>query len=312
MGLRGMHEAGAAVSGGPAPRKRRGTPRAVSKDVNDPAFPHGTERGYFRGCKQRCCLDGKRKAQKRRDIFAQRGVRLTMPVGPVRDRVQALMASHVGFTVAALSRASGVNQRTVGQLLSGETKDRIRTVTALALMEVTPAQIAAECRMVPSKRPHQQVMSMMALGWTGAWISMRLGHSESCGTGAPQFMYHRWDWMTRDLAGRIDALAREVGDRPGPSSRTATRARKRGWFVPGAYDNEGNLLPGAVRTDDRREAAAEEAEQRVLLRARVAEMRSRRMQPADIAAALSVPKSRVDAAVRWLDRHADATCQQGA
>lgn len=243
----------------PAPQ-RRGSPRRVTKDVTDPEFPHGTERGYFRGCKEHCCVEGKRRTNARRALLKNRGVPLTMPVGPVHAHVMALLA-HDGFTVAAVARAADVAPKTVWQITRNDT-ERVRYGNANRLLALTADAVAAECRLVPSKKPIQQVKSMMRLGHRGQWIGARLGYAESCGTGAPQFVYKRTAYLTRDLADRIDALAREVGDRPGPSPLTAKRAAARGWHVPGAYDDNGDLIPWAVRLDERAEAAAEAREQR--------------------------------------------------
>lgn len=277
----------------------------MTKDVDDPAFPHGTERGYFRGCRVECCLEGKRLARKRRALLEARGTRLSTPVGPVRSHVQWLLSVDPAFSVAALARAADVAPKTVWSIDRGDV-ERVRTVNASRILALEPGDVARECRMVPSHKPLQQVKSMMRLGHRGEWIGARLGYARSCGTGAPQFVYKDYGWMTRGLADRIDALAREVGDSIGPSPITAKRAARRGWRVPGAYDERGDLIPGAARDDttDDVEGRAEQQEQRRLRDDQVHALYGRGVRPAAIMDHLSLSSQQVYGSLKRLSRQA--------
>jgi DNA-directed RNA polymerase specialized sigma24 family protein len=88
---------------------------------------------------------------------------------------------------------------------------------------------------------------MMALGYSGRWIAEQLGHRGQ--TNVAFILQHRTQ-VTLEMAQRVDALARRVGDRPGPSERARRSAYRSGWRVPGAYTDEGDLIPGAALADE--------------------------------------------------------------
>ncbi len=217
----------------------------VTRDPNHPDFPHHTERGYARGCRSQCCSLVKSRAEKTRNLRRYHGIRTVIDAAPTTEHLARLLASHGDVNGSCIAKAAGVNARTVYQLASGK-QQSLNVRTAQALLAVTVQAALAHAATVDATGPRRQVQSMMALGWTGSWIAEQLGHKHS-GTGPPQFFYGHGasgsltSRMTRDLADRISALAERVGDTPGPSSSTAKRSKARGWHVPGAYGDDGEL-----------------------------------------------------------------------
>jgi DNA-binding CsgD family transcriptional regulator len=254
----------------------------VVRDVTHPDFPHGTERGYSRGCHEDCCATAKARATKIRTIRKARGIRVRTDAGPMREHLRALLAADDLVTLEGIARAAQVTSSSLSQVFQIETRTMVRSTTALAVLRLTVEDVLPHESYVRLDRPRQQVQSLMALGWTGPWISERLG-IKSTGTGPPDFMYRRANRMTRELADKIDALYREIGDRPGPSRLTAMRSASRGWHVPGCYDEDGTFLPWAVRQSDEIEAAKQRKIEIAERREQVWALTEQGLQPQEIA-----------------------------
>lgn len=218
----------------------------VTKDVTDPAFPHGQERGYFRGCKSECCVRAHSREAKRRALLSMRGVTARVDAGPIREHLAHLVSLDSTFHLTAIATASGVLHKTVWDISRGNT-EMVSQRNAARLLAVTPEQIRAATWRVPADKARAQVRGMMAQGWPGTWICERLGYTNPK-SRQPVFMYAKTNHLTRDLADRVDALAAEVGGSIGPSHITATRSKRRGWWPLAALDEDGTLnlrgLPG--------------------------------------------------------------------
>ena len=212
----------------------------VAMDIADSAYPHGTERGYYR-MRHRCgpCARAHTKAGQLRDLAADRETPAAMLL---RTHEHLLMLLDYGSVNDICRAASGVrNVKAVVSLASGEAQYAWRA-TMTSLLATTPEQVTGSVYMAPDAERRlaiQRVRSMQALGWSITWQRQRIGVDLS-GFAC------RYPQVTRAVVGRIAALAVEVGDRRGPSALTASRARRSGWYVPGAYDEAGNLIPGAA------------------------------------------------------------------
>lgn len=262
----------------------------MTKDVTDPEFPHGTERGYFRGCHARCCVHAHSKAQTLREMAVARDGHL--------DDLMALAQTHLlrlldYGTIRDIEHAAQVDPRTTRKVRDG-TIEHIRRATVMRLLQTTPADVAAGSKWGNKKLALQQSRSMMRLGYTLKWQTERTGVNMR-----DMPMYER---ISKRSAEKIAALAAEVGDREGPSRVTAERARRQGWHVPGAYDEHGDLIPWAVRVDERAEAAAEEREQRRADYERIQALYERGVMPADIVDATGLSVNTVQAALKARSR----------
>lgn len=235
----------------------------------DPAFPHGTDKGYGRGCKCTACLAGHNRTRKRNLLRNLRGE--TAPLtrvdpGPAADAV-ARLAEHV--SVVAIAHTAAVTHNTVWSLLRRDPDHTIARRTEVALLALTVEQVRQvmpDHMLVSSKRAAQRVRSMQALGYRGQWLAARLG---SPGQAGVPFLCRKTEWITRGLERKVDALAAEIGDRwatpenSGMEARNIARVRahaaRQGWHVPGAYDDDGNLIPGAARTPEYEQQVAQGA-----------------------------------------------------
>lgn len=263
-------------------------PHPVIRDVKHPDFPHGTERGYFRGCSDRCCVTAHSRESKRRALGALRGQKALTNAAPVREHLAALLDQDSALSAKTISTATGLDYGTIYDLMQGRT-ERLRAVNAGPLMALTLADLRAVGYKVPAKKARQEVKSMMRLGWSGAWICERLGYAPKSHSRMPIFMYSKTDYITRALADKVHALAAEVGDRHGPSRLTALRSERRGWHVPGAYDDNGDLIPGAAREGNEEEVVRQGRALNIAIRRRtVAQWTEEGLLAADIAERLGV------------------------
>lgn len=216
----------------------------VIKDPTHPDFPHGEERGYFRGCKRDCCRDAHIRAGKRRQYLQKQGRPVTVPAGPVREHVRALLAA--GVTRGAILRAADhpMDLRSLCDLLgNGErpsTQERIAAPLARSLLAVSADDALACLPYVDKTESVRLIRCLQAQGWTLRYIASRLTPD---GTAkAPGFLSdHACATVRAATARAVRALADEIGDRQGPSKRTAIIARRHGFYPLIAYDDDGVL-----------------------------------------------------------------------
>ena len=222
----------------------------VVKDVTDPAFPHGEERGYWRGCEDACCLDAHSRASKVRALRRMRSGGSQVPVGPLREHVRSLTA-HAGVTTRVVARVAGLSSDTLYGITGGAYKT-VRLPTAEAILAVTYQRVLEHLSpdaLVPTFRPRQQVYSMMAQGWSGVWIVTQIeANGNPSGQTALYFIKKNSPYCTVDTANKVAALAERVGASEGPSPHARSAARRKGYWPLAAYDDDGTLnfrrLPG--------------------------------------------------------------------
>jgi DNA-binding CsgD family transcriptional regulator len=205
----------------------------------DPAFPHNTERGYFRGCKGDCCLRAHNRAGLIRDLRQREEGHVFDMLAKAQAHLLSLMEP--GVTINDLTRASGLSWKVLHPVLAGHALET-RRPQLRKMLALTAEEIQAKTYWGDRKRARQQIGSLQRLGWTLEWMTKQVG--VNCRD------IDLYEKMTRTTADRIDRLYREIGDRRGPSTITAMRAKRAGWRVPGAYDDKGNLIPGAALDDE--------------------------------------------------------------
>jgi hypothetical protein len=161
-----------------------------------------------------------------------------------------------GATVHLIGRLSGVTSDTVQAIADSDSGDGGReflcTRSAMALMAVTPEQVATAAAWVPSRAVEWKLWSLRAGGWTS--VALR---AELTAHGRRDISVADVDFngplVRRSTADEIDWLFERLRDTPGGSGHAATRAARKGWRTPDHYDDEGNLLPHDVLSGRRDE-----------------------------------------------------------
>lgn len=185
----------------------------VTKDIGD--TEHGTRTGYVKGCHCDPCTEANRVKEVQRAARAAAGGPTTdlVDAGVARTHLNSLYDAGRGATQKALSRASGLNVKTIAQLLSGETK-RILAETEAVICALTGA--AARAAAAPGTRvdagPTWELLDdMVRRGWPKSWIARELGLGASVQFGKAT--------VTAENAEKVAALHRKLGDRVAPPRR---------------------------------------------------------------------------------------------
>lgn len=252
-------------------------------------WKHGSISGYklCNGGGRNAC-DACRDANKQRakDIRERKKTGQPHPndqVNPAHAvKVVAALRSR-GYSNSAVGRLSGVPVSCIHRLAHGDAKfvtreTSSRLTTALAYADAHPGAGRKDLNVSASKS-HQQMRSLAALGWSLSWQRRQLGFSG--GVGA-----FRYGTISRRNAEKVQRLYDQFSGTPGPSKLAANHARRLGWHVPLAYDDDGRLIPGAIPNDLTR--AAERREDRQARVAQVEHLTRLGLSTAEIAVRLGV------------------------
>jgi hypothetical protein len=229
-------------------------------DPADPDFPHGTATGYAKGCHRASpcpatptCTTAHRRlaklARARRLGVVAPGPTTRVPAAGLSGHIRTLMAAP-GTTLNMIATVSGTHPQTVRACAEG--RGRISRAAAEKIRATTPAMMG-DTLIPATPKLIQLLRSMQAQGWSRAWQGRQLGcHPDTLGKIARGGQAK----VAARLAARVAALAREVEAKQGPSRSAAIRARNAGWHPLAAYDEDGELIPCAVRDErvERRKA----------------------------------------------------------
>jgi len=251
-----------------------GTP--VTRDLDGPAFPHGENRGYRRGCRRECCRAAHAATQKRERWRRHAGLCRLVPAEPVAVHVDALLA--VVPVYRAVARAAGVSDHTV-RGLHLRRFGRIGAEVAAALLAVRPERLRA--RDGSPEHYAWRLHCLTAQGYPQRWIAEAMGY-----TMASSVRPHREGWMSAARWERLDRVWRRVGGRMADPARdgiplakiaeTLKHARAHGYRPASDYDGDGPLAPlfpdvdaprvvGEIREDVERLARDGASDERIAL-----------------------------------------------
>lgn len=164
------------------------------------------------------------------DLQYARGHRRLMPARAVTAHIHKLQAQ--GVTMRQIAKAAGVPAGYVAHL-SIDRYDRTNAVRGRAVLQVTARRAQhVPGAMMPTVGARRRIQALMALGWnhaamhdaSGVWTSVILSQPGTKIT---------WESHTA-IAAMFDRLSMT----PGPSWRTALRAKQRGYAPPLAWDEE--------------------------------------------------------------------------
>lgn len=202
---------------------------------------HGTYAMYTRGkCRCQDCRDANAAYQRGyRKRCAQRrwgaAESWLVDAQPVRDHIAMLRAHGVGWQrIAALAEVPRVTvSRLSGYGDQRRPQRRLARTSAERIMAITPDDAAGRA-LVPSGPTVRRLQALAALGWTLQAIADRLDvwrqHVSVVQSGDREL-------VRADTARAVARVYRDLHMTPGPNSRTAARARRRGWLPPLAWDD---------------------------------------------------------------------------
>lgn len=214
---------------------------------------HGDHRLYRHGCRCQECRDADRNNRKKGELRRHRGVSGHVPGPLVAAHINALTNS--GWTRAQIAATSGVSDRAIGYILTGQT--RVQRGNAVKLLRLQPLLEAPRIDVTGTRR---RIQALAAIGWPVTRTAALAGVSDRY---AFDVLGGHIATIERAIADRYAAVYRTHFDKPGPSRFARSIARRNGWHGPLAWD--GNIddphavpdVDGAAEPELKRDELAE-------------------------------------------------------
>ena len=187
-----------------------------------------------------CRADIARKAKLRRNGHAV--------VDDRRAEARARLAQwrDAGYSVGVIAHMTGIRVATLAEHVNG-TRNWMTHSTAEKILNATAPTDAAG--FIPSTGTWRRLRALTVMGWSMSSLSTRTGVPE-CTLHALRDPAHA---TTRPrFAAAVATVYDELSMTPGPCRYAATRARRKGWLPPLAWDDidDPSETPGATATDD--------------------------------------------------------------
>lgn len=216
---------------------------------------HGTRKAYVAGCHCGPCTRANREAENHRTRMIAYGTwQPYVDAEPARQHVRLLGSHGVGWKRAA--NLAGISSGAMSKLLYGgpggrPPSRRIRPETAAAILAVRPDLAAlGSGSAVDATGTRRRLQGLVAIGWAQARLASRLGMLPS-NFGDVMNREH----VTAATARAVADLYDELWDKPPAgdghrekisASRARNYARKHGWPVPAAWDDDAIDDPDAM------------------------------------------------------------------
>lgn len=191
--------------------------------------PHGSDSRYRSdGCRCEPCTTAHARYERVRRLRDVRGIKASVPIGPVRRHVIELIAS--GMSARGIARQAGVALLTVRKIEDGK-QASVRTVTAAKIRNLQPA-ILDHAR-VQSIGASRRLQALATLGWSAPAIASLIGvHPDTVKRITAGTAY-----IEKDTDDAVRALYRKLVTTPAtgnPSAlgRTRAWAARNGWAGP--------------------------------------------------------------------------------
>jgi hypothetical protein len=194
---------------------------------------HGTTTAYTRhGCRCDICRTATAKRSKLWRLQRLRGVEHLVDAQPLKDHVAALMAAGMSFKSIALS--AGYASRNA--LADSMTRKRVMPRTLARVLAVRADSDNRRDAYVDATGSARRLQALAINGWPTRNLAKQLGHKD------PATIQHIANGKTPTIRLRtkdgIRDLYNQLWDQPGPSKRTASIAKARGWLPALAWDDD--------------------------------------------------------------------------
>ncbi|MGW7296139.1 hypothetical protein ACWGIB_27600 [Streptomyces xiamenensis] len=197
---------------------------------NRPLPGHGTRARFQRGCDCGPCTQANYRFMAAYRLEQHRGQRRRVPSGPALQHARALIAA--GWIQAQISRAGGVSDRAVSDLMAGN--PRIHRTTANAILAI-PIGPPPRGRDIDATGTRRRLQALAVIGHTMVSIADEVGLARGA---VIRIANGEFPSVRATTADAIADLYRSWVQRPGPSKRTSTIATRRGWHSPIAWDGD--------------------------------------------------------------------------
>lgn len=193
---------------------------------------HIASRGcYQQGCRDKGCVREAERYRKQLRLDHHRGQFRLCDATQTRHHIERLAAA--GWTQRQIGAAAGVLPASIHKLHTGAQKD-IATWRAAAILAIEIAAPPADTLRTDATGSRRRLQALRVLGHTRYAVAAQLSIT-------PDRIKHITNNTTKTVAvqeaAAIASLYRQLCTVIGPSSQTATLARKEGWHGPLAWDN---------------------------------------------------------------------------
>lgn len=130
---------------------------------------HGTNRGWLRGCRKRCCRNARNRWTRTRGALY--GVGLRGSVQPAVEHIRFLQRKH-GATIRQISRVSGVPRTTLDYWLNHRTV-AADTGSIDKVLATEPSKLDVHGTVLAGSQRRLRAMAVRGFGLT--WVSERTG-----------------------------------------------------------------------------------------------------------------------------------------
>lgn len=202
---------------------------------------HGTSTAYLTyGCRCEVCVTTHSKRQKRYRLDRARGVERLVDAQPLRDHVDALTAA--GMSQWDITIAAGWKSRNA--LADAYRRSKVTPRTLQRVLSVTAPPVSRRNGYVDATGSRRRLQALAVMGWPTRRMAAMLGNLD------PQTYQYIQSGRTRTIRRRtaedIADLYDRIWDQPGPSRKSASIAKSKGWVPPLAWDDDDIDNPDAT------------------------------------------------------------------
>ena len=194
---------------------------------------HGILTSYSKhGCRCDPCRAAAAKASKawRRDNYL--GVVKLVDAQPLKDHVAMLMAA--GMSFRAISLTAGYTSRNA--LADSMTRSRVRPATLARILAVNPQRDNRRDGYVDATGSRRRLQALAVNGWPTRNLAAQLGHNHP--TTVQDIAAGKTPTIRLRTMEAIRDLYEQLWDQSGPSQRTASIAKAKGWLPALAWDDD--------------------------------------------------------------------------
>lgn len=205
---------------------------------------HAGHLGEFKTCNHNDCVAHKRRYAKRWRYDVANGRHRLTDATPVRRHLDTLTGA--SWSARAIAGAAQTSATVVLRIRDGQ-QSRVTTAVAERILAIDPSAIPHRPStqttepFVPRVGTNRRIQALLTMGWTHDEMRRRSGIRT-----AP-LLHQPGRWVTRSTHDAIAQLFNDLAMRPGPSTRTAQRARARGYVGPLGWDDiDKDITPAQV------------------------------------------------------------------
>lgn len=201
---------------------------------------HGTTTAYLvHGCRCETCKTAQSRHQKRYRLDRERGIARLVDAEPLRQHVA--MLKEAGLSQWDIAIAAGWKSRNA--LADALTRKMVTPRTMQRVLAVNAPPASRRNGYVDATASRRRLQALAVMGWPTREIAARLGNLD------PQTYQYIANGRTRTIRRRTEQAIAELYDElwatPGPSRKSASIAKGKGWVPPLAWDDDSIADPSA-------------------------------------------------------------------